>query len=167
MGETVDPQTDLEPLSDEEIPAATVEVVATLEHYRELHRQADTKAGLCLTVVGLIVAAATAVLPRLEGWALGFAVVALAVVVLGGVCFGASLYPAELDPSPESAEKVTFDAVRRSRDPYYALEHHLSALVRTEKFVNAKHFFIRSGINLLGIGFVLAVAATIAAALPG
>ncbi|MQM24733.1 hypothetical protein [Glycomyces albidus] len=152
----------LEP-ADEEVAAVTAEVVAMTTVYRDLHRQSDTKAGQCLTVVGLVLAAAAAVVPRMDGVALVLAAIAVIAAVLSGVMFGFALKPHRQNRELIERSSMLYAAVRRIRDPRFNLEFELRDLVNEVNFVSAKHLLIRYGMGMLGITFLAAVAAAVAA----
>jgi hypothetical protein len=164
MTEHAPVDTPLAEVSTEDAAAAVADLAALIEHHRDLHRQSDVKAGQSLTVVGLVSAAATAVLPRLDGPALALAVAAVVAVVLAGALFGFVLTPRVPRPHPNTTSAVVQAALERVRDPRATLDRIAAEVVNLEAITDAKHTLIRGGMMLLGMAFVFATLTALTAA---
>lgn len=150
-------------VSDEEAVAAVEYLDTTIGHLRDQTRQADAKASMVLTVVGLILAVATAVLPRLDDNALVLAAIALGLVVISGPVLGAAIVPRSEQKrrrrrKPTSEELVGI-ALERVREPHALMERRAEEVCTLIAVSNLKHGLVRGALLLLCAAFVLATAA--------
>lgn len=85
--------TDLAAADEATVRTAIADLNADIAHLREVTRQADAKAGTVLTVIGLVLAAATALMPRLNGAVLTITVILLVLVIAAAPVLGAAVLP--------------------------------------------------------------------------
>jgi hypothetical protein len=145
----------------EDAVAAADDLTALIDHERNLHRQADAKATGAFAVVGLIIATASTVLPRLGGVALVLAAAALVCVVMAGLVLGFVLLPRTAPSRYRSPKTTAGNAVDRSRDPHRRLHERAVELANLEGVTEVKHTLIRIGLALLGLAFALALSASV------
>lgn len=145
----------------ETLAAAAADISEDIAHLREQTRQANGTAGTALTVVGLVVAAATALLPRMDGAALVLAAIAVVLVVLAGVCVGTAVIPRPRRSPFRTPAQIAERALRRQAAPRDVLLDRATESSNLDRVVFAKNTFIRLGMWLLGLAVVVATAAAV------
>lgn len=154
--------TDLKTVDEATVRAALEEINTDIANLREQTRQADVKAGTVLTVVGLVLAAATAVVPRLDGTVLVLAVIALVLVVAAAPLLGAAVLPRPGGRLyiPSDVELVDFaiDRVRKPRKLLLLRAKELNTMITVSRL---KHRLVQIALFMLGAAFVVATAAAV------
>jgi hypothetical protein len=152
---------DLKSVDEETVRTAVADLGTDIIHLREQTRQADAKAGTVLTVVGLVLAAATAVLPRLGGAGLVLAAIALVLVVATGPLLGAAVLPrpGRGHPWRPGADDIIDHAFGRVRDPHGLLIRRANEVSALIAVASLKHRLVRAALLLLSLAFIVATAA--------
>lgn len=143
------------------VQAALDDLGDDIAHLRDLTRQANATAGLGLTAVGLVAAAATAVLPRLSGAPLTLAAIAVALVALAGAAVGAALVPRPRRSRHVTPSQMAAHALHRVTHPRRVLLDRAAEACNLTEVAYIKHRFIRLGLWLMGLAFLDALAAAI------
>lgn len=158
---------DLKSVDEETVRTAVADLDADIAHLREQTRQADAKAGTVLTVIGLVLAAATAVAPRLDGAVLVLAVIALVLVVAAAPVLGAAVLPRPAGrgrlPVADDIVDLALDRIRKPQELLLRRANEVSNLIAVSRL---KHRLVQVALLLLGLAFVVATtaAATLAVA---
>jgi hypothetical protein len=92
MTQPAEPDTP-EPVSDDDATAAADDLAAAIANEQDLHRQSDTKAIGAFAAVGLIIAATSTALPRLDEGPLQIVLYGLSLTVASGITLGITLIP--------------------------------------------------------------------------
>lgn len=134
--------------------------IATL---RDQSRQADTKAATSMTVVGLMIAAATVTLPRISGGAFVLGLIATVLAVLAGFVFGMVIMPRTppwRDPTPQARINAVILLIQ---DPPQLLLNHAHEISELTGITYTKYRLVQIGLSMLGIALsVAAIAAFMA-----
>jgi hypothetical protein len=146
------------------LAAAAAGLDADIAHLRDQTRAADAKAAAAMTAVGLIAAAATAVLPRLDGPALAAAGVAVVLVVAAGVGLGIAVVPRPWRSPYRLAHQIADRALRLAERPVDVLADRAAEAYTLGEVVFVKHALLRLAFGALGLAVAAAVAAALIAA---
>ncbi|WP_335992346.1 hypothetical protein [Glycomyces sp. MUSA5-2] len=147
------------------LAAAAARLDADIAHLRDQTRAADAKAAAAMTAVGLIAAAATAVLPRLDGPALAVAAAALVLVVAAGVSLGVAIVPRTRRSPYRLAHQIADRALRLAAHPVDGLADRAAEAYTLGEVVDLKHTLLRLAFAALGGAVFLAAAAALITAI--